>query len=373
MARKHAPEHTTRTFAAGAFEFDVATTRDVDRDMVEALFADLPAPPRRRGTERFLVEFDADAKPNWLVRGPRIGEEPAPQVDIALVHLMAAVNLCALDAEPTSLHLHAAAATRDGRAVLIAAERNTGKTTTIANLVARGWSFITDETVRLGDSDQITGFPKPMSIKPYGHSLVPHFLPWMIPPIDAQEGFVRFVPVGTSGASVVPGGTPHLVVLLKRPFDERTTTPTIKHLNPADAVVALMQETLDAERHGSAALRLAELAARSHCVELTIGGPSETVDAIEQLFDVAPVAALDVSMLAPSKAVSSSVVSVALGERAVLHDTASGRILALDEGGTRIWQVAGGWSRDDSIDLDGPMIGSFVAQLRALGLLASAA
>ncbi len=374
MAVNHGAQHTTRPFAAGAFEFEVATTRAEDRQMVEALFADLPEPSRSDRTQRFVLRFDPRADPVWLVSGPRVGEEPASQVDVALVYLMAAVNLCALDAEPEHLHLHAAAATRSGRAVVVAAERNTGKTTTIAHLVARGWGFVTDETVRLpADPRRIGGFPKPLSIKPYSSALVEHFAPWMIPPVGQEDGLVRFVPVGASGASVVDGGTPHLVVLLKRPFDDRITGPAVKQLHPADAVVALMQETLDAERHGAAALRLAELAARSQCVELTIGTPAETADTIEHLFDAEPAAACHVALLPPSEAVSPGVVSVALGDRAVLHDTETGRVLALDEGATRIWRRVGGWNVDDEIDLDAPVIRPFVAQLRALGLLASAA
>jgi hypothetical protein len=37
-----------------------------------------------------------------------------------------------------------------------------------------------------------------------------------------------------------------------------------------------------------------------------------------------------------------------------------------------VWSRLGGWSDDDDIDLDGPVIGTFVARLRALGLLAGA-
>ena len=82
---------------------------------------------------------------------------------------------------------------------------------------------------------------------------------------------------------------------------------------------------------------------------------------------------VEVSVLPRSDAFSPGVVSVAVGDRTVVHDTTSGRIFALDAGATRVWTQLGGWSVDPSIDVDGPVIEPFVAQLRALGVLAGAA
>jgi hypothetical protein len=117
---------------------------------------------------------------------------------------------------------------------------------------------------------------------------------------------------------------------------------------------------------------LAELSAVSHCFKLAIWTPSATADAIEQLFALDPVDPLDVAVLPGSPAFSAGVVSVMLGDRVVIHDTVSGRILALDAGGTRVWRQLGGWGLDE-VDVDGPVIGPFVEQLRALGVLAGAA
>jgi hypothetical protein len=375
MVTTSAERHTTRPFAAGAFEFAIETADDDDRLLVESLFRDLP-PPSSVGGKVTVVSFlrnDVDTS-SWALDGPRMDHQPALTLEAALVGLMAAVNLCALDAEPESLHLHAAAATREGRAVVIAASRNTGKTTTVAHLVARGWGFVTDETVRLSVGDnEVRGFAKPLSIKPGGTRFVDHLQPWMIPPVDDGHDSFRFVPIGASGVTVVDRGLPHLVVLLRRPSDSTSiTVPVARRLHPADAVVALMQETLDAERFGSAALRLATLAAASHCYELTISTPTATAEQIEQLFELGPVEPVEVSVLPSSDAFSPGVVSVALGDRAVVHEVVSGRILALDEGAARVWKQLGGWGAEDEIDVHGPVIGPLVAQLRALGVLAGA-
>jgi hypothetical protein len=364
-------EHlTTRGFAVGSFEFEVVTSTDEDRTLVEALFHDVPASTSPHGRTVFSVLRDGSG---WTISSQNLGRVSVPRLESALNLLMGEVNLGALDADPGCLHLHAALAIHDGRAAVIAAERNTGKTTTVAHLVGRGWAFVTDETVRVSDrTTALSGFPKPLSIKPGGHEHVPHLVPSLIPPLGDGPDDFRFVAMGATGAAVVEGGLPHLVILLRRPpIGSTASRPVAQQLHPADAVVALMQETLDAERYGSAALRLAELTAGTHNYELITGTPTETTDAIEKLFRAEPTGRLAVSLLPPSDAFSRGVVSVAIGDRAVVHDTASGQIFALDAGATLVWRQLGGWDTEQQIDLQGPVIAPFVAQLEALGVLAS--
>jgi hypothetical protein len=136
-------------------------------------------------------------------------------------------------------------------------------------------------------------------------------------------------------------------------------------------VVRLMADTLDAGRFGpGAVLSLARLAARSSCYEVMLGSPERTADLIEELFglstrdDAEPEALVDGSPRIPSH-----VVSVLIGDRAVLHDQTSGRILALDAPATKIWLALGRWSGGEAVDLDAPVESSFVEQLVALGLV----
>jgi len=108
---------------------------------------------------------------------------------------------------------------------------------------------------------------------------------------------------------------------------------------------------------------IATLAAASHCYELSIGTPTETVDEIERLFRLAPAERLDVAVMPSSDAFTAGVVSVAVGDRAVVHDSVSGVIFALDTGAARVWEQLGGWGTDDSIDIHGPAFGPFVGYL----------
>src|SRR5262245_34027442 len=218
MVTRDGDRRRSQTFCVGAFAFAVETAADEDHRLVESLFRDVPSPTdgaAPRPSTLSLLRADADGD-TWIVRSPRSDDRTTAALDIALDLLVADINLCALDAEPDRLHLHAAAAVADDRAVVIAAERNTGKTTTVAHLAARGWGFVTDETVRLSEcGNDISGFPKPLSIKPDGVEHVAHLTEWMIPhPADGPAVF-RFVPVGQSGADRAEGGRAHLVVLLQ--------------------------------------------------------------------------------------------------------------------------------------------------------------
>ncbi len=370
----------TRVFAPGKFQFAVETNLESDRDRVEALFQDVP-PRSATGMEPVvftLRRFDAEGMA-WEIDTPRMQGQRTSSFADALSTILVDVNLCALDAEPEHLHLHAAAATTgDGRTVVLAAERDTGKTTTVANLAAAGWRFITDETVRLrADSPEITGFPKPLSIKPGGAAVVEHLEPFLVPAIGEGPEWFRFVSVGASGGQVTDHGTPYLVVLLRRMVGGGTehVEPVVRGLQPADAVVALMQDTLDAERFGAAALRLAQLAAASHCFELTVGTPEKTVAEIERLALLEPAAHLPVTVLPASDAFRSGVASIAIGDRIVVHDTSTGMVFALDPGGAAVWRRLAGGSVDGDVDFDfdSVTIRPFVDQLRSLGVLVGAA
>jgi hypothetical protein len=374
MAEGGDGEHVTRAFAVGALEFAVATSTAEDQRLVERLYADVPAAPSVNGNT-VILKLLRHSGGAWEFDGPNLGSVTTPTLGGALSLFVSEVNQCALDEDPDHLHLHGAVATKGGRAVVIAASANAGKTTTVAHLVARGWGYVTDESVRLSQQTAIvSGFPKPVSIKPGGHAQVPHLERWLIPPRGESEGAdqFRFVAMGATGAEIVTAGVPHLLVLLRRPFEGEAPTGLAVHdVHPADAVVALMQETFDAERFGSAALQLATLAASSHCCQIRIGTPVETADAIETLFQRDPPDAVDVRVLPSTDAFDSGVVTVAIGDRIVVHDTTTGVIFALDPGGARVWRKLGGWVVDDELDLDGPVIQPFVGKLQSLGVLRS--
>lgn len=79
--------------------------------------------------------------------------------DEVLLDLLVAIN------EATILGLrsfvvHAGVVTRDGVVIAFPADKRAGKSTIVAALLQRGFDYVTDEALVLGDGDQITPYPK---------------------------------------------------------------------------------------------------------------------------------------------------------------------------------------------------------------------
>lgn len=60
---------------------------------------------------------------------------------------------------------HAASVVRSGRAVLLAAEAGSGKTTLTATLLGHGYGFLSDELTAVGQGGLAEGFARPLNIK----------------------------------------------------------------------------------------------------------------------------------------------------------------------------------------------------------------
>lgn len=365
----------SRPFSAGAFDFFIGSPDPDLTELANELFRDLPTPVANAGDfALFVLTESTDSVDNahYVLAGPVVGSMSGLPLAGAVTMLVAAVSRASLDADPERLHLHAAGAVRGNRAAVLAAPRETGKTTTVATLVRRGWELISDEAISIGPGDEyVRGFAKPLSIKPGGRNRVPHLDPHLLPRTGVTDDAVLHASVGATGAEVRSGARPHLVVLLRRSRDaEPEGQPFTRPMHPADAAVQLMTETMDAGRFGPyAAFELARLAARCRCHEVVVGDPEKTAETIERLFDEPAVSPLGVRELCDGTAVNPNVVSVLVGDRTVIHEQPEGRILALDEPGTEVWLKLGGWASGEDINLNGPVVAPFVQQLESLGLI----
>lgn len=365
----------TRTFRAGSLTFVVQSPDPKLADLAERLFQDLPTPSTPALTsECFVLSASSGDSEHELydLECSSLGAVTHLPLAAAVRMLVSGVSRAALDAEPHRLHLHAAGAALNGRAVILAAPRETGKTTTVVRLALRGWDLISDEMLSITDSaEHVQGFGKPVSIKPGSRELLPELAPYHLPDHGVSEDSVVHVPLGVIGAAIREEAVPRVVILLRRTQTSGSMAlPTSRPIHPVDAVVGLMQETLDADRYGSGAvLALAHLATRCACLELTVGDLTSTVGAIERVFGESEVPPLLVEHLPRSSHIAPEVESVRIGDRVVIHERASGKILALDAAATRIWLKAGGWDRTEEIDLAGPVVSQFVDELISLGLI----
>lgn len=371
--------YRTRYFDIGSTSFAVDCFDDDVRETIEAVFVDLGDGESDGATVLGLERSDQPGKLRLKVPGRAYGDAPLAGLVTQMVPAITRLNL---DSEPDHLHLHCAALAKAGRGVLISAASGTGKTTLAAGLAGRGWSYVSDEAVAItADSSTVSGFPKPLSLKPSGYNVISGIDQARVP-IDDDSGSAWWhVPVSGLGAPVVDQIRPCVIIILGKGGGYGGEA-VVGELHPADAVVYLMGQTMDSQRFGPRAVEaLALLAGNCLCASLVVGTLESELDLVSGLvsqdFDRVPVrridpaAAVDVDGWKPNP----SVRSVLLGDRVVVHDTSGGAIAALDEGGTAIWldlhgETSQWWSRDA---IGHPDAVQFLGQLADAGFLSALA
>lgn len=341
MGEQTAATEWVTSFQAGHGGVRVVSSDAALVHLVESLFADLPALTAE--AQASVVEMTPEA--GDLV-GLRIdGREVEPQpVASALATLCSAVSRISLDADPSSLHVHAAGLTHGDAGLMMCAESGAGKTTLSAALTKRGWAYITDEAIALDpDTGRAAGFNKPLVFKPDTRVQVGvEDCALDVESAGPAWTFVRASDIGDTADVMAP--TAIVILLPQAAAASAETAGRAQSMHPADATVALMTQTMDADRFGARTVpALAELAARCSCATM-VAGPLETcLDEIEAL--VGTPSTLDqveeVRRAADSViegwAIREDVQTILVGGRAVIHDTKYGAIAALDDAGTAVW------------------------------------
>jgi hypothetical protein len=147
--------------------------------------------------------------------------------------------------------LHAAAVTRDGRALLFPAESGSGKSTLAAFLVSRGFGHMSDELVHLSERDhQMHGWMRPIELKHGSAALVAALLLRPTTPttwLDTPRGCILApellsLQVTSSVASAAPAA-----VVFPR-FTAGRAAPELRPISPAQTSAGLLRWTLNA-RH----------------------------------------------------------------------------------------------------------------------------
>lgn len=194
-------------FRALEHTFDVACTDGSLSRFLRSVLTPLSAPGPAR--TRYVLEEEADG---WcltangsLVCGPTTREHAARML---LWH----VNQRAVAESEDLVVLHAAAACdADGRAVLLPAAMQSGKSTLVAALVADGLDYLSDELVAL-EGTRLHAYPKAVSLDPGSWPLFAHLDPrtephggfhdtqWQVHPGRVRE---HLPPEGASPALVI--------------------------------------------------------------------------------------------------------------------------------------------------------------------------
>jgi hypothetical protein len=193
------------------------------------------------------------------------------------------VNRRALARVEGFLVLHAGAVARDGRALIISAAPDSGKTTLTAGLVAAGFSYLSDEAVLL---DPRTGFvhpfPRALWMDERSVRLIPGLIDRIpsvfrddprpahpIPHVDIRDGAVgEACPIGwVISPEYRPGADVELASMTR-----------------AEAVAALARNSFNFPRFGGTGLRVLEEATRAAGFHrLRMGDLADAVQTVEAM------------------------------------------------------------------------------------------
>jgi hypothetical protein len=102
-----------------------------------------------------------------------VGDEPRLRDgdrDVALGFLDAQLRLYVADQAPDHVFIHAGVVAWDGRALMLAGESFSGKTTLVGALVAAGAEYLSDEFAVLDASGQVHPYPRRLSLRGNGGS-----------------------------------------------------------------------------------------------------------------------------------------------------------------------------------------------------------
>jgi hypothetical protein len=271
--------HVTRTFRGVEHSFEVATNVPAVRDYLDEILADLSD---RGDGPRARYELMKLPEARFLVRYEDQVVVATGRLDRALAVLLWHVNAEVVRRSTLRYPLvHAAAATRNGSAILLPAAPESGKTTTVAGLVDKaGFEYLTDEAVAIDpDSLRAMPYPKPLSIDRGSWDVLAHLRP---PQADRVTGQWQ-----VRASSIRPGavaGAAPIQVVVEPAYDPGATT----HLEPVAPVAMLVRLADSTFNFHTAPQRNLEVLARvveqSDCYRLPISDLDEGVRLIESLF-----------------------------------------------------------------------------------------
>lgn len=259
--------------------------RSIREDFAEAIAWHLE-PFRRANPEQhalaadlYVLEEEEEKDPlvYSYVRSGRVVYRHTDIVDVlreAVWDLQAAIPKLARD----FLFLHAGTVARDGRALLLPARMEHGKSTLTAALVSLGWNYLSDELAAI---DPISGrpfpFPKKMGLDAEALERLPTLQHPSRPRPALSEGLTeRFVAPDELGGEV-SGPEPARWIVF--PSADFSGPARLEPLTSAEAVEQMAVNALNLYRYGQRGIVLLSRVAQSaEAFRLTGGTPMERAE-----------------------------------------------------------------------------------------------
>ena len=240
------PERGRQAYAAMGRPFSVAILGDSDLALrAHRLLRSLTPDPSAMSNDSAAgdaVHFTITVLPGGTatLEAEVGGPVEFPTSESALARLFWRINQLVINPPPAGhVLLHAAAASKEGDVVALAAPMESGKTTAVTALLGRGYQYITDEAVALNrETLSLTWiYPKPLGLDPGSWPLFRH----LAPPENHAEDHSWHVAADEAGAiSPEPPGQLRLVLL---PHYEAGADTVPRPVSPAQAVLRLADST----------------------------------------------------------------------------------------------------------------------------------
>jgi hypothetical protein len=148
-------------------------------------------------------------------------------------------------ARPDLLWIHAGAACHDGRALLFSAGSGQGKSTLVAELLARGWTYLSDE---IAPVDPMTGRVFPFPVAP--HRRVSHGRDLL--PADVQQ--LSKIRVDVTAEMIASGAVP-LEQIYFLCYQPRAAGVELTGCSPGQSVVDMLRHSLSVSESRDAEIR----------------------------------------------------------------------------------------------------------------------
>lgn len=219
-----------------------------------------------------------------LVDGESIQRPPSPgsMLDWLIIDMTTNAVTHATDL----ICVHASAATLDGRAIILPAPPEHGKSTTVAGLVRAGWSLLTDEAVLIDLRDDLLHpFPRPMTLSDISMAALPG-LAESLP--DSYEMFRR-LDYHLTADDLRPGalGSPARAAFVVFPSYAPGSSTELVPLGRSEALMEMLRGTFNLECIGGRGVEtLGRVVGSADCYRLHIGALEPAVELVRGLFDI---------------------------------------------------------------------------------------
>ena len=180
--------------------------------------------------------------------------------------------------------VHASAAAFDGRAIVLPAPPDHGKTTTVAGLVRAGWDLLTDEAALFDLCDDLLHpFPRPMTLSETSMAA----LPGLVDSLPSSYEEFRRLDYHLTADDLRPGalGSPARVAFVVFPSYAPGRITELVPLARGEAVMEMIRGTFNMERVGGRGVEtLGRVVRAADCYRLDIGALEPAVELIRGLF-----------------------------------------------------------------------------------------